>query len=435
MTIEETLNYLRTLGFVDSPSTPELIEKKIGPITLRANPEWMRGRVQINGSFRSRDAIANTEGALTDSVFQMLAHPVGMLPPNPSIADVHERLEAVLDELPEPAILRRLGFAIGDSNFEELNRIRAGEPIPPTLKLKPGRCSLLHKARTPEMVQWLVDLGVDPNQCDLDGRTPLHTASDPALIAALVAAGASVHIVDRKGKTALHRTLSADAIRVLLAAGADPDASDREGNTPLHFQYAKAAVLALLEGGADANTENDKGETPLARSLLHDDVVLTTVLLMNKADPNRRNHRGRTAVFAVRSPKMLELIADVFGADVTIKDHAGRTALFEAEDPMLVSALRRRGLSASDYDADGITPLHLVSSIDGVRELVQAGAHVNAQDQSGRTPLHHAASKARQHVVRGLLDAGADTHIVDSAGKRPADVAATDHIRQLMQQQ
>lgn len=373
MTIAETLDYLRTLGFVDSLMAAELIEKKVGPITLRANPEWFHGRVQINGSFRSRDKIADTEGALTDSVSRMLMHPVGMLPPNPSIADVLERIEQILDELPEPAILRRLGFAIGDNNFAELRQIQSEQPIPPTLKLKPKRCSALHKARTPEMVRWLADHGVDPNQRDRDGRGPLHDATNPALVAALLTAGASVHATDLKGKTPLHRTLSADSIEALLSAGVNPRSSDYAGNTPLHLQYSKDSILALCSAGADPCAENDAGETPLSIHLHRDDVVCATLLLMKGADPNYRNRQGRTAVFAVRSVMMLDLMAGVFAADVLVKDKLGRTALFESEEPLLAEHYLRRGLLATDVDLHGVTPLHLATTIDGVRVLAGTG--------------------------------------------------------------
>ncbi len=71
-----------------------------------------------------------------------------------------------------------------------------------------------------------------------------------------------------------------------------------------------------------------------------------------------------------------------------------------------------------------------------VRALVHAGANVNIQDESGRTPLHQAVdvaidgtiqqglSEIDWTVVGVLLELGADPSIPDNDGKTIADLAS-----------
>jgi len=57
-----------------------------------------------------------------------------------------------------------------------------------------------------------------------------------------------------------------------------------------------------------------------------------------------------------------------------------------------------------------------VGRIDRVRELLAAGADVNARISDGATPLMHAAHDGNLALVRALLDAGADVGATDSSG-------------------
>lgn len=51
------------------------------------------------------------------------------------------------------------------------------------------------------------------------------------------------------------------------------------------------------------------------------------------------------------------------------------------------------------------------SDIERVRELLAAGADVNARDEDGATPLHYAGGECATEIVRLLLEAGADVNV------------------------
>ena len=61
-------------------------------------------------------------------------------------------------------------------------------------------------------------------------------------------------------------------------------------------------------------------------------------------------------------------------------------------------------------DRDGRIPLHyaaLENRVDEVRRLISDGSDVNAQDNSGKTPLAHARAATNDAMVTWLLARGA----------------------------
>lgn len=73
---------------------------------------------------------------------------------------------------------------------------------------------------------------------------------------------------------------------------------------------------------------------------------------------------------------------------------------------------------------DDRTPLHLAATSDQVRDLLSAGADVNAQDEYGNTALHSHAAPFRPtedslEIIEMLLAAGADPRIEDEQGVAP----------------
>ena len=97
---------------------------------------------------------------------------------------------------------------------------------------------------------------------------------------------------------------------------------------------------------------------------------------------------------------------------------------------------------------DGWTPLHSAvanantgwrqqekNTLNRIRDLISAGALIEAKDIHGRTPLHWAASQGYSHfvdnqtvveedVVKVLIEAGANVNAIDSMGRTPLHYAA-----------
>jgi len=55
--------------------------------------------------------------------------------------------------------------------------------------------------------------------------------------------------------------------------------------------------------------------------------------------------------------------------------------------------------------------------------LLEAGAYPNAANNNGETPLHLAAAKGSDDLVRMLVQKGAKPDVRDKSGRTPLDVA------------
>jgi len=95
-------------------------------------------------------------------------------------------------------------------------------------------------------------------------------------------------------------------------------------------------------------------------------------------------------------------------------------------DTATVCQLLRQGVSASCYDSQRRSPLHLAAckGYDHlVRILLNHGADPNARDSIGNTPLHLAACTNHINVIMLLLSAGTDACSIDKLGRSPLQLA------------
>ena len=132
-------------------------------------------------------------------------------------------------------------------------------------EMKASRNSVteLHEAAATgnvRLVQWLLDLGADPNAADRFGTRPVHTAaaySNGATVRCLLEAGQNVQIADHHGRTPLHVAAQCgtiEGVKVLLEMGANVSSTDINGLTPLEYALYtygnKASVHRILHLGA-----------------------------------------------------------------------------------------------------------------------------------------------------------------------------------------
>ena len=226
-----------------------------------------------------------------------------------------------------------------------------------------------------------------------------------------------------------------DSVKALLAAGADINQVSGYGWSPLLVAtqnrfYQLAAYL--LDHGADVNLTNKGGWTPLYL-----------------ATDNRNIESGD---YPVRKPDMdhldyIKLLLD-HGANVNARmkdstetrtvftnqwlDENGATAFLRASqsgDIVLMKLLLAHGADPSIDTVLHVTPLQVAAGIgwvegityewspdatlQAVKLLIDLGADVNAQADTGRTALHGAGHKGRADVIQVLYDHGAKLDIRD----------------------
>lgn len=132
------------------------------------------------------------------------------------------------------------------------------------------------KLGSKKLTAQLLASGVDPNQIDELGNTPLHYAvhiGSKEVTDLLLTYNANPNTRNNKGKTPLHIAVQVDndyLVRRLLLYGAGRDIQDIDGNTPVHLAAHNAQKIFtykitddLLRHGANPQIKNKSDQTPL----------------------------------------------------------------------------------------------------------------------------------------------------------------------------
>ena len=228
--------------------------------------------------------------------------------------------------------------------------------------------------------------------------------------------------------------------QVLIDAGADIEIEDGMGRPPLHWSCcsgALAVVKMLVEAGAAVRvTVCDCTCLNLAAYFGHTEIVRYLVGLKD-VDVN---HKAEHALFRVaRRRNLLRNHADVVevlidaGADIEVnEDGSPLLAASSFGHLRVVEVLARAGAGVCVTDDKGLTCLMLAATFghtETVRTLLcMPEVDVNQSDNSGNTPLHHAAMRQHLDVVQLLIDAGADidaknVHFYNGRGCTPLHYA------------
>jgi ankyrin repeat protein len=300
----------------------------------------------------------------------------------------------------------------------------------------------------PEVVQALLDAGLDVNTRFEDGTTLLHLAERQSVARLLLDGGADVHARTKEGLSPVDCTWDRSIARLLidrgadwspwpavllgnldelrgsLAGGAQMGAVPPHGLPLLHFaaRYgANAEAIRLLaEAGGDVNgpAERRDGTTPLLEAIQADRSDSVRVLLACGADPNRSNEEGGQAPLCLAVARGLEGVVTQLldsGADPNAADKMGSTALHITARPP--GRRMQGGGPIPGLGGDGPRRVRIAAL------LLQRGANANAVDDYKETPLHEAACSGRANIARLLIDHGADVNQRDCGGRTPLRLA------------
>ena len=220
------------------------------------------------------------------------------------------------------------------------------EPPPPAVGLGQDQPATLAEAvvvRNATAIENFLALGVDPNEPEPDGTTPLMRSVHgqmPNTARLLIDAGADVRKANSYGVTALYiaaRAGDSVATRMLLAAGADANAALPASGETVLMTAAKAGnpdvVRALLTGGVDGvslATLGDARAAALAAEGAGYSPPANPAIDTNYADVNARERLyGRTALMIAAGEGNLEAVRLLIeaGSDLNIVDAEGSTTL------------------------------------------------------------------------------------------------------------
>ena len=325
-------------------------------------------------------------------------------------------------------------------------------------------------------VKWLIELGADVNKKLAGGHSAFTYAFmnitdnpeglDPEIIKILMNSGADY----RDAMILALENNVLNFIKFLIKYGADVNVKLIENQSPLSVAMmclkrgTKIDVLKfLLKNGADANEiiKFDDGAITnnlnISISINRPDVA--KILLQYGANPNFRDHNGRTALFfaVLTGNKILRTLL-TNGADPDIQDYEGRTPLMlaaidgESEDGV-IDSLIKFGADLNIQDRNGMTVLmwaiiardkstnYMTSALirtggfmskggitclavaflyaatkrelqlEIIKRLIDSGADLSIKDKKGMNALMHAMASSDDDIVKILLDAGAMTEM------------------------
>jgi ankyrin repeat protein len=295
---------------------------------------------------------------------------------------------------------------------------------------KGGLTALLFAAREGyvETAMALLDAGADINQVSAgDHSSPLLLACINGhfdLAMKLLERGANPNLVSDAGAGPLYTTINVQWAAKSLYP--QPTAQQQQKTTHLEL------MEALLKKGADPNQRltkhlwymsynfdllgvNTTGATPFWRAAYGTDVPAMRLLVKYKADP--------LLAYTTKTAGRLQ------GADAPVESDTSAT------DPS--------GLPPVPNGGPGVLAIHAASGV-GYGEGYAANSHnhapdgwlpsmkylieelhfnVNARDQNGYTPLHHAAARGDNELIKYLMSKGADPMVVSRRGQTVVDMA------------
>ena len=270
-----------------------------------------------------------------------------------------------------------------------------------------------------EAVQFILDLGVNINYSNSEGKTALMLASDAGheeVVHTLASAEANVNLQDSAGETALMLASgNIGIIHCLLLAKADPDLQRQDGNTALHIACYKGhntVIELLLSYHASPVIKNTKDDTPFMASVRGNNADI--LKLMIDAIPSSHLSSGivlacrlgHSAVFSLLV-KQLECTPQVI--DLFISCAEGDTG-------SVIQHIMEFNIDPNTTLISGITPLMIASScghVEMINTLIQMEADVNRIDTDNYSPLAYAITGNKSlPTVQYLLEAGANPHVL-----------------------
>lgn len=336
-------------------------------------------------------------------------------------------------------------------------------------KLGKKECLILNlaeRAIKPEVFQKVVDLGADVYSETIFGSNVLTRAAKAEFKSWF------------KTDVEISERLPLYLVRNFDLSGLDHP--DEYGITPLMYAVMKNKpnlVDALLERGSDVNATGGQfaggcsywmkmyGVSPLALAFREGNVEMAKKLLDAGADETICDAEGTPALFSLvyhsfdygdksvpqrveidnRKSQIAALLKNLDFADsngntllmkaMTMYDYSRDKKTSPFDNKALMSVLIQRGVNVNAANNQGKRALHFAAEYWGdiIKELLNAGADIDAQDNEGNTALIIECKQGSEKEARLLIRKGADSNIKNKEGKSAADIAAEKGLADVLE--
>ena len=252
---------------------------------------------------------------------------------------------------------------------------------------------------------------------DKNGDTPLTLAvqysTDAELIQTLIDVGIDPNAVNKQGYNALmfaaKNNINPNIAKAIIMTGADIEQADPSGKTPLMLAAEnnknKNVILLFLQAGAQGRND------PAFRQALIQNVNLTQAdinfLLMGKIENTVKIPWYNSTEF--------------------------KAAFQSGDTKKLMSAVRKTDLTAKEENS-GMDASSLLSEHKNIEELVlfvRNGVNINTQDKDGKTLLYKAAQEGDDAWLKALITVKADPNIRAKDATTPVMAAVLNQPEKL----
>ncbi|MCX8167119.1 MAG: ankyrin repeat domain-containing protein [Candidatus Micrarchaeota archaeon] len=330
-----------------------------------------------------------------------------------------------------------LGIAFNDSEVVK----KVIEEYNPDLNIRDKNGNLpLHTAvesNKADLVEFLLDRGVDVNAVNNYGYTPLIVGTNHnriEIVEILLKRGANVNLCDNAGESALYKASFnnfIDIVKLLLKYNADVNINKFNVGTPLMSAiYGEniEIVQLLLRNGANPNVITQEEETPLTIAIEKpNSIELVHLLLKYKANPNFCGNLGYTPLHKAAQLDNVDAAKILMSnnANVNATSQDGFTPLALAlvhNNQRIANLLINSYANVNTITRSGASIMHYATLTDSheiMYMLYLRGAKLNQVDDSGQTPLHWSAEGNKSNAINFLLDNNANPLIRDKKGNSP----------------
>ncbi|CAG9817822.1 unnamed protein product [Phaedon cochleariae] len=293
-----------------------------------------------------------------------------------------------------------------------------------------------------EVVDFLLNQGVDPNETDSSGKTCVHytvSRGHQSILLLLLNFSVNLNAIDNDGNSPLHLAClngQENCVKALIySSKINIDCCNALGETPLHLATICGyyeIVKILLENGASPFVKNKRNQAPLD--------VVPDYYIKEMFRKSISNHRVSPEEFrkvdkndSISQPAPIEEKIENFRKiDLLLK-------AIESNDLPLTNFYLGFHSNSKIQKYDCCHPLCTCNNCkrnteEHFFETDIESMNINICDMNGYTPLHVAAKFGRTEILRLLLDSGALVDVKTNNLHTPLHLACINNRTQIVKE-